>query len=165
MPQHYITSTLITDRVQADVDKVLELIDKANSGDTTTIILDSQQLKGAYNYTDLNRVREALTQLSAAMTANSYPHNTLQTMTQYSENAIPYATQLSAYINNLKYIRTILPVMSTTPAAPNDFDNMTYSKANDIEKLLLDIDTMLLGMISAFHHSNSTISGMGGLIV
>lgn len=49
----------------------------------------------------------------------------------------------ASYVNNLVVLRKQLTLPSDAPAAPSTLDGLTYSIANDIEYLLLVINTAL----------------------
>ena len=64
---------LITDRTQADVDRYTELKDKSLRGMTDDEKAEWQtQLKGAYNFTDMNRVEAAVEDLANRLTEAGY---------------------------------------------------------------------------------------------
>lgn len=68
-------STLITDRTYADVSRVKELSSKIRSGTASESELaefNSAAMKGAYNYTDLNRVTAAMEALKAKLEGYGY---------------------------------------------------------------------------------------------
>lgn len=68
-------STLVTDRTQADVNRVKQIAEKIKNGTASESELaefNSAAMKGAYNYTDLNRVTEAMEALKAKMEGYGY---------------------------------------------------------------------------------------------
>lgn len=68
-------STLVTDRTQADVDRVKAIAAKIRAGTATEAELsewNSCAMKGAYNYTDLNRVTAAMEALKAKLEGYGY---------------------------------------------------------------------------------------------
>ena len=83
-----IVDELITDRTQADVDAVRELLLKVSGGTATAEELAQFNLakeKGAYNYTDLNRVTQAMDCINERLTGYGY-------QTGYQKVEIPHAT-------------------------------------------------------------------------
>ena len=81
-------NTLITDRSQADVDAVRELLLKVSGGTATVEELAQFNLakeKGAYNYTDLNRVTAAMDYINNQLVGYGY-------QTGYQRVEIPHAT-------------------------------------------------------------------------
>lgn len=68
-------STLVTDRTQADVDRVKTIAAKIRAGTASEAELsewNSCAMKGAYNYTDLNRVTAAMDALKARLEGYGY---------------------------------------------------------------------------------------------
>ena len=68
-------STLVTDRTQADVNRVKQIAEKIKNGTASESELaefNSAAMKGAYNYTDLNRVTAAMEALKAKLEGYGY---------------------------------------------------------------------------------------------
>lgn len=90
----------VTDRTQADVDLVNRLRAKGwNNMTASEQRLWDQGLKGAYNYTDLNRVESNVAHLSVMLGL------TLITKTNWTEWDRPTATEMNRYIGNVWAIR------------------------------------------------------------
>lgn len=67
--------TLVTDRTQADVNRVKEIASKIKNGTASESELaefNSAAMKGAYNYTDLNRVTAAMEDLKLRLEGYGY---------------------------------------------------------------------------------------------
>lgn len=124
----------ITDRTQADVDRASELSTKG--WDNMTAAEKEEWLaglKGAYNYTDFNRVEMAIAHLSKEFGLG------LTTKTDWTMWDIPKQTDLDRFIGNIVAVRSIASVYTATPTTPKSINKMTYAVANDIEKILKDI--------------------------
>lgn len=68
-------STLVTDRTQADVNRVKEIAEKIKNGTSSESELsefNSAAMKGAYNHTDLNRVTAAMEDLKLRLEEYGY---------------------------------------------------------------------------------------------
>ena len=178
-----ILDSLVTDRTQADVDRLKRLmaipvqdmtqaqIDEFLYGAQPLLDRNNQQLndsseeplasnegviKGAYNYSDLNRVEEAVDYVADALvqadtdlkayatslgvawdTVYDLPYDpadyNLTVKTDWTVGDIPSATQMARYHNNLFLIQSALTVYTSIPLSMN---NLTYSGANDIEQML-----------------------------
>ena len=50
-------------------------------------------------------------------------------------------------------------MMQTTPPVPNDMEKLTYQEANDIEKILEDIDRLLTDAAQAWFYSGDLYAG------
>lgn len=154
-----IIDTLITDRTQADVDRVLELSAKGWAGMSAEEQAEwSAGLKGAYNAGDLNRVQEAMEYLAGAFESYGYAV-TLQPVPTWSVGEIPTEEQMAAYLANVTALRAVLDMPSTTPAVPADMALLTYIEANNIEQILADINQLLANAAAAWYYSGDLFSG------
>lgn len=156
-----ILDTLITDRTQADVNRVSALnakgFENMTAAERTAYLTN---LKGAYNASDLNRVGEAV----------EYVANRLNTLGGFDIHVtakqdwtladIPTQEQMAAYIADIASIRAALPVTQKTPPAPEEADNLTYTQANDIEQILLDVEELIQKLALTFVYSGQPYSGM-----
>lgn len=130
---------LITDRTQADVNRVKEIAVKAKNG-TWTAAERAEWLagmKGAYNYTDFNRVESAVKELAAILGV------TVTTVTTWDSKAIPKAADIQRYLGNIDKLRTVCAALATTPQTPESMHRMTYQTANQIEQILTDIEAAI----------------------
>lgn len=130
---------LITDRTQADVNRVKTIAAKAKAG-TWTAAEQAEWLrgmKGAYNYTDFNRVESAVKELAAILGV------TVTTVTTWNSKAIPTASDIQRYLGNIDELRTVCSALATTPATPQSLHRMTYQTANEIEQILTDIEAAI----------------------
>lgn len=117
-----IIDTLVFDRTQADVTQKTD--------------------KGYYNASDLNRVQEAMSYLSGVL-AESGITVTLHQSKVWSDEDIPNVTDMDAYLDDVRAIRSAISVFADTPSAPESMRYLTYSKANDIEKILVDVEAAI----------------------
>lgn len=133
-----IIDTLVTDRTAADV---------AQGTD-----------KGFYNASDLNRVGAAVQYVAERFTAQGYAV-TVSPKTDWLASDIPTASELETYRQNIAALRALLAVMPTTPEAPDSMAGLTYTEANSIEQILLDLDTLLTNAALAWYQSGELYAG------
>lgn len=150
---------LVTDRTPADVERVKQLAAKDYASMTEAERNEwNAGLKGAYNASDLNRVQAAMAYLADRLNALGYyaeaPHQRAWTASD-----MPKPSDMAAYLSDVEKLRAVIPVMLTTPDAPPDAEKLTYSEANNIEKILLDINTLLNNMTAAWFYSGELYSG------
>lgn len=112
-------------------------------------VLATQATKGAYNYSDLNRVERAVAELSDLFGLG------LITKTDWSMWDIPTASDMERYINNIARIRAVCNHISGVPQTPSDMNGLTYTAANNIEKIL----TAGYQQALSEYHSNDLICG------
>lgn len=162
-----MTLELICNRSKADADRLeflAALIDRVTWDgltDTQKAQWDAAQ-KGAYNHTDRNRVGAAIAYIAARLTAAGYSVPVLP-KTDWAVGDIPSAAQMAAYLADVATIRAALAVRSTTPPTPLDMDDLTVEEANDIERILVDMDELITKMIAAYRHAGTFYAGQGGL--
>jgi hypothetical protein len=158
-----VIDTLVTDRTEADASRYSELRDKGWAEMTTAEKAEwVAGMKGAYNASDLNRVASAMSYLSQRFASAGYSVP-VSSHTDWANGDIPRKDDLDTYLDDLRRIRDALAVMDTTPTAPGSMDYLTWAKANDIEKILVDVELLIDNMIAAFRHCGTFYSGQGGL--
>lgn len=124
---------LITDRTQAHVNLLKRLLKKP----WTSMTASEQEAwygeatKGAYNYTDLNRVEAAVGILSDVLSLN------LETKTDWTVWDRPTRNEMDRYLGNVAKIRNACLSIPDIPTLPSSMDNLNYKDANNIEMVLL----------------------------
>ena len=93
-----------------------------------TEVLPTAVTKGAYNYSDLNRVERAVSELSRIYDLN------LVTKTDWRMWDVPTRSDMERYLYNISEIKRICKISVNLPSS---MTGLTYSGANDIEKILL----------------------------
>lgn len=99
-----------------------------------TQTLPTPARKGSYNYSDLNRVEIAVAELSDELGLG------LTTKTDWTEWDIPTQADMDRFLSNIRAIRAGGSPLANTPYAPSSMAKLTYASANNIEKILDDID-------------------------
>lgn len=135
---YYGLLSLITDRTRADV---------ANQTD-----------KGFYNVTDLNRVGAAVEYIAGRFTALGYACPVTVKKDWLTSDA-PTASQLETYRQNIVTLRGQIAVMQSTPNTPASMAGLDYVKANNIEQILLDLDTLIDKLIKSWYFSGELYAG------
>lgn len=94
-----------------------------------TDLVVTEATKGAYNYSDLNRVERAVAEISDDLGLG------LITKTDWTMWDVPRVSDMERYLNNVKAIRSRT---NSVVALPDTMNELTYSGANNIEKVLSD---------------------------
>lgn len=137
---------LVTDRTQADV----------NAGND----------KGTYRASDLNRVGAAMNYVADRLKAQGYdPHISPKTDWKDDDWVDPAAQVV--YLGDLAELRKQFALYETTPEVPprilataiNSNDGLTYTWANDIEQILMDIDALLTNIAAGWLYSGELYAG------
>ena len=120
-----ILNSLIYDRTQADVDYALSL--QQNS------VHAPENLRGAYNVSDRNRVGSAINWLIDAM--NMLRFRAKDNWNEYD------ITKLADNANTLDCLTELKRLLSygVVTAIPVDLDKLSYQKANNVERVLYQI--------------------------
>ena len=77
----------------------------------------------------------------------------------WSKGDTPNEEQMAAYLANMVALRAVLDMPSTTPAVPADMALLTYIEANNIERILVDINQLLLNAAEAWFYSGEIYCG------
>lgn len=145
--------SLITDRVQADVDQLKTIRAKLNnpsigwSGLTGAEQAAWTAGKGANNTADLNRVGTAVQTLADLLVGYGYSI-TVNPRADWSEAEEPeQAAELAAYLADVQALKDRFYGAGVLPV---DLELVTVEGLNNIEKLLLEVETNINNMIAAF---------------
>lgn len=147
---------MITDRGVADVEYALKLIRKKQAGQALT---DeewqqyAQGLRGCYNISDLNRVENKVSELSVKLAVSGYPNAVAARV--WTQGDILTDTEITRYLANVAALRAAYYVKAGTPETPGIDRWVDYISANDIERILVDIEELI-----AAKDASSQTSGM-----
>lgn len=150
---------LITDRTQADVNRYTELKTKHLHGMTDAEKAEWEtHLKGAYNFTDLNRVENAVEYVANRLTEAGYVLLPI-VKKNWTVTDKPTLEDLKRYMKNVADIRSALTTFETTPEAPTTERRLDFQAANALEQILIDIDDLVSRMVSAYFYSGDLYCG------
>ena len=90
-------------------------------------------LKGALNYTDINRIEGNIAYLF-----DIFGISDITVKTDWVHTDIVTLSDFQRILNNIDRLRSLFKVFETTPEIPSAPIN-TYQKVNDIEKILYDM--------------------------
>lgn len=159
-----IIDTLVTDRTQADVERVRELAAKGYTGMTASELVEwLAGMKGAYNAADLNRVGTALNYLRDRLTGVCGMDIMWQAKTDWAMTDVITAAQGSAYHDQISDVRAALTYPGNAPDVP-EIALLTYAGANDIERILTICETLVDNVIHAFRYTAAAECAAGGLL-
>lgn len=134
----YYGLVLVTDRTQNDV---------ANG-----------TKNGYYNSEDLNRVGSAMVYLRDRLNDNGYNID-IEPETAWTVSDIPTQSDMVYYLGCLGKLKGAITLPSGTPNAPETMENLTYTGANNIEKILEAVDDMLTKSITFLWYSGELYAG------
>ena len=120
----------------------------------------TDRLPGAkYGYSDLNRVEAKIAELQNRLNADFGFAISLDTKTDWARTDIPQRAQMERYRQNVAAIRAVIAVYASTPQTPDSMRFLTAQKANDIERILQDIEQLLDNTEAAWFYSGEIYGG------
>lgn len=137
---------LIYDRTQADVEYALA---HPNS---------ELFLKGAYNYTDLNRIEQWCEYIAEQLNLYGYKVNITTNIEFYDWDMEDFPTRetMKTIRDNVEKLKEAFIAFTNVP---DSLEKMTYEKANNLEKVLHELDILINNMIASFYYSGEIYSG------
>lgn len=154
---------LITDRTQADVDRYYYFRNK-KWADLTT---DEKSewlagLKGCYNYTDFQRVENAVKYLSDLLNAEGYTNRVvISDASTYTHEYIRDREEIIQYLDNIATLQEVYYNNVEIGMLPTIDSWLSYEGANIIERILLDIEQMITNMQAQWRYSGELYAGEG----
>ena len=127
------------------------------SFDISTLVTDRGD-STYYNTTDLNRVGAAVEYVAGRFQALGYDCP-VSVKKDWSESDTPTMGQMETYRQNIATLRRQIAVMQSTPKTPETMRFLDYVKANDIERILLDLDTLLDKLTKSWYFSGELYAG------
>lgn len=160
-----VLDTLIIDRTNSDVKRAKYLLSLWDQ-ETCEWAGTDEELEelesgppGLYLAKDLNRVESASEYIAGLLSEIGSPI-TLQTKTDWESIDVPNKTQTARILQNIQALRSVLPLFAFTPKTPADMDSLTFWEANNIEKILMDVNRAIQNKKNAFVYSGQMHSGM-----
>lgn len=134
---------LITDRTAADVDTLVNMYRRGMENWAAAELnwFNQCAAKGAYNYTDLNRVGAAVAYLSQELVNLGYAIHTAP-KTDWTRADAPTRTQMAGYLQNVAAVTDTSQIHLSDPL-PETMRQLTVDRANHIEKALVEVDNFL----------------------
>lgn len=159
-----IIDTLITDRTQNDVDRLKDLKEKMlKNGGISALTVEEQAeyfnsvVKGSYNYTDLNRVSDACAYIYNLLIQSGYIISNYQTLkNDWVLTDIPTLTEMNKYTTTLTALKQTL---SASQQIPDTMRFLNFSNANNIEKLLVELNDIYDLLLKSMFYSNEVYCG------
>lgn len=131
---------LVTDRTQADVDRLKTLYQRPVSQWTEEELewFNTAVVRGAYHASDLNRVGIAVTYLEQELRKRGY-NPSVHPKTDWTVASTPQAGELETYRRNVQTIRDAqnLPIQEI----PDTMEHLDFQGANQLERALVETDS------------------------
>ena len=180
-----IIDTLITNRTYADVESLEAIISKpmaewtvdelayflsgeqdtlsATDGDLIAtdgvLVVGNGIIRGAYNYTDLNRVGAAVAYLQNRLEAECGITVSVTAKQSWQEQDIPTKSEMDIYLADVEAMRAALPLQFNTPNTPNSMERLTFYAANDIERILTAVENAINRLFPNWRYAGEYYAG------
>ena len=134
----------------------MQLITDRTDGD---VLLGTE--KGRYNYTDLNRVENAVAQLlqfgePLGLKQNLIIKTDWGLPGSFNADEWPTAAQMQRYLSN---VRTLRDAVSLESALPETMEHLTWQGANAIEQVLSDVHLRMNAILNTLQYSGEIFAG------
>lgn len=121
-------------------------------------LITNRTKKGHYETTDLNRVGEAMKYVAARLRSCGWDVD-VSPRTDWKWTDRVTLAEAQRYLRNLRKIREALVLFASTPPLPGDARPFNAEEANNIEKILLDVEAMVQLTIDGYLFSDDLYSG------
>lgn len=127
--------------------------------DRTSRDLYDRTNKAYYNASDLNRVETATEYIARLLKVYSYFKNELVCKKNWVVTDFPAEVEMNRYLGNIQKLIDSFHLKKDSPALPKSMNNLDIYTANDIEKILYDLNELIENMISQFYYCGEIYSG------
>lgn len=159
-----IIDTLIIDRSAEDVARVKAFNSKDlaqwTQSERDEYLLAS--MRGAYNASDLNRVGQACAYLYDLISGYGYDiPGYVPLRTDWTLYDVPTQSEMSNYINT---VRSFKSLWSAITDVPSSMDHISHNDANNIERLLKEVDAQI-ALVSSIYIRSGAINAISGVSI
>lgn len=121
-------------------------------------LITNRKPGGFYNADDLNRVGEAMYYIAERLRACGWDIEVNpRTDWEWTDRVNPAAAK--KYLRNLRKIRETLVLFQTTPQVPSGARPFNTQEANDIEKILVDVESMVELTMASWYYCGELYAG------
>lgn len=157
----------ITNRTLEDVERWKTLRDKGWLAMTEAeksewlgeIATTPSAAKGMYTHVDLNRVETAVEAIASQLRELGYTPLISSVKTNWTYRDAFWVEDAERYIQNVAALREASIVFPDTPEAPTVGKKLDYNLANDIEKILEDINRVCENIPKSWYHAGEVFMG------
>lgn len=148
--------TAITDRTQADVDALKALLKKGLAGMTAAEkTAFNAGLKGGFGWTDYNRIGESIQELSGLLSGLGYTIS-VTAKADWAEDEFPNEAAKAALLADLEALKS---AMYGTILLPSVWNYLTYEDANNVERLLVEVEKNIYLISTSYIYCGEAYSG------
>lgn len=129
-----IIDELIYDRTYEDIESARQYV-------KNNVPFPNDNLRFSWDYRALNRTEQAMEYVDSIFKELGYYKN-MKFKTDWLNDEITRA-EAQRYLDNLTNLRNFILMPSTSPDVPTTMNGMTIQRANDIEKLIFDLNFVI----------------------
>ena len=115
--------------------------------------------RGMYTHNDLNRVERAVEATVARFKEAGYELPSMVIKTDWTHRDKPQIEDIERYYNNISLLREFLVVYPKTPKSPSVDNPLNYEMANNIEKIIVDVNNIITGIMTSWFYTGEVMSG------
>ncbi len=127
--------------------------------DRTTKDLYDKADKAYYNASDLNRVETATEYIAKLLKLYSYFKSDLVYKKDWLMSDFPTENEMNRYLSNIQKLIDSFYLKEDSPSLPKSMNYLDIKKANNIEKVLYDLNNLIENMISQFNYCGEIYAG------
>ena len=154
---------LIYDRTKADVDRAAYLIGKIQRGEMLTDAEKTEYfsgLKGCINASDLNRVETKVKELVEVLRGYGYTVGYVSPgHSEWAYDGTMKEPDVLLYLANIAALRRVIPLPEDIPPIPTIDEWIDWTAANDIERIVYELDRMIYGIVPLFRRCGAFRAG------
>lgn len=158
---------LITNRTPQDVERWRTLHDKGWANMSTVerqewlgeIETTPSAARGMYTHEDLNRVEKAVETISRRLLELGYISSPLDVKADWTRYDVVWEADIERYLNNIILLRDSVARYPEIPNTKIVGNKINYSVANNIEKILTDIDYLATKIVDSQRYVGEVMSG------
>ncbi len=158
---------LVTNRTLDDVRRWMELRDKGWDKMTEDERLEwmgerlavPSAARGMYTHKDLNRVERAVKEIVNRFKDIGYSVPEMEIIINRTHESKFRDSDIERYFRNISIVREILTVYPYTPLLPYVWEPLNYKRANDLEKILIDVDEIFTKLTQSWHYAGEIFTG------
>jgi hypothetical protein len=148
---------VIFDRTQNDVDTAIRLRnEKVQKFEELTESEIVTLEKGTITINTLNRIENKIDELKGLIIAEGFLIGNIQTKS-WEYAGIFNIEDFERILANLSVLKNGFAILANTPSIPSA--KYHYQNLNDTEKILVDIENLIVGMKKTYFYSNEIMAG------
>lgn len=152
---------LVTDRTTADVNAIRELSKIGLKGWTAEQHAEYllAAARGSYNRTDINRVVAAMRYLDERLDEMGYQSGYIDQRNDWTKEEYFREPDIRKYLGSAQAAKDRFKHLLVLPDVPPDMQDMTVTDANDIERILVVIDSLIPYIKKSYWYTNEIFCG------